>query len=84
MLMGAERKEDPMTNLQPAGVACDAWRTEAGGTAAVAAHQQARLAYARTHSQFYAELYRGLPKGMRNIAELPPMSKPQLMAQGLL
>jgi len=46
--------------------------------------QQQRLAqmiaYARDHSPFYRQLYRDLPTGFSKLQDLPPVTKPQLMA----
>lgn len=74
--------------MKAIGVAWDAWRTTRGGVDAVAARQAARLqalvTYARAHSRFYAEHYRGVPPGPLTLAALstlPPVRKPELMAR---
>lgn len=62
----------------------DAWRTERGGRAAIMARQQARLAelvrFARARSPLYRELYRDLPADFEDFRQLPPVTKPGLMA----
>jgi phenylacetate-CoA ligase len=44
------------------------------------ARLQALVRHARTSSPFYRHLYRGLPPGPVALQDLPPVSKPQLMA----
>ncbi len=65
-------------------LALDARRAARDGPAAVAARQEARLrvivAHARAHSPFYRHLWAGLPDAPR-LEELPPVSKPELMAR---
>jgi phenylacetate-CoA ligase len=62
----------------------DAWRAERGGPTAIARRQTARLAtlvrFARERSPLYRELYRDLPAGDVRLEELPPVTKPRLMA----
>lgn len=74
-----------MENANPLWIAWDAWRAERGGMGAVMARQHARLAdlvrFARTHSRFYAELYRDLPESIIDVMQLPHVTKPQLMAR---
>jgi phenylacetate-coenzyme A ligase PaaK-like adenylate-forming protein len=66
-------------------VAWDVWRAPKGGPNAIAARRQARLtelvAYARRHSPAYAEKYRGLPEEVTDLRQLPPATKPELMAR---
>ncbi|MBI4525630.1 MAG: phenylacetate--CoA ligase family protein [Deltaproteobacteria bacterium] len=66
------------------GLAWEAWRTGRRGQAAVGACQQARLPnlvqFARAHSPFYRELYRNLPEDIVDLRQIPPVTKPQLMA----
>lgn len=73
-----------MGRLKLLGYAADAWRVGHGGPGAVAARQRARLAnlvrFARARSPFYHELYRHLPATITALGELPPVTKPQLMA----
>ena len=38
------------------------------------------VAYARQHSPFYRDLYQNLPEDGFDLADLPPVTKPQLMA----
>ncbi len=65
-------------------IAREAWRTERRDQAAVRACQQTRLAslirFARAHSPFYRELYRNLPDDIVDLRQIPPVTKPQLMA----
>jgi phenylacetate-coenzyme A ligase PaaK-like adenylate-forming protein len=71
------------TELTPVGVAWDAWHTQHGGSSQITRRQGARLAalvdYARAHSRFYAERYRGLPTPVAELEQLPPVTKPELM-----
>ena len=61
----------------------DARRAAREGPAAIAARQDARLrvivAHARARSPYYRERWSGLPDAPR-LDELPPVSKPELMA----
>jgi phenylacetate-CoA ligase len=68
-------------------VAWDAWRATRGG-AAVASRQAARLEalvrHARQASRFYADHYRAVssgPIGPEAFYQLPPVTKPELMAR---
>ncbi len=72
------------------GIMLDLLRAERGGPRALALRRDARLAalveHARTSSPFYRELYRGLPAGNVThgdvtLRDLPPVTKPQLMAR---
>ncbi len=64
--------------------AWDIWRAGHGGQWAVAARQQARLAdlveFARTRSPLYGRLYDRVPVDVRDVRELPPVTKSELMA----
>jgi phenylacetate-coenzyme A ligase PaaK-like adenylate-forming protein len=64
-------------------LAWDAWRVGRSGPAAVAARQRSRLAalvaHARSRSPYYAEHYRNLPADRVELAQLPPVAKPELM-----
>lgn len=69
-------------------VAWDAWRSTRSGSAAVSARQAARLQalvrYTRQASRFYAEHYRAVPPrpiGPEVFYQLPPVTKPELMAR---
>jgi phenylacetate-coenzyme A ligase PaaK-like adenylate-forming protein len=69
-------------------VAWDAWRATRGGPATLAARQAVRLEalvqHARRTSRFYAEHYRAVPSrpiGPEASYELPPVTKPELMAR---
>lgn len=59
-------------------------RLAAENGAALVQLQQQRLqkivAHARAHSPFYRELYRNLPEAGFDLTDLPPVTKPQLMA----
>ncbi|WP_254703440.1 hypothetical protein [Pseudarthrobacter sp. C4D7] len=63
----------------------DAFRVHRRGQAAVHDRQRQRLAdlvaFAREHSAFYRELYRGLPQGIDDVTLLPVTDKRQLMAR---
>jgi putative adenylate-forming enzyme len=76
---------EPLTALS---VAWDASRVVTRGPAAIAARQQTRLQalveYARRASRFYAEQYRVVPPGpigLQALHQLPPVTKPALMAR---
>ncbi len=61
----------------------DVWRAYRGGEHALAARRENRLAsliaFARARSPFYGDLYSSLPEGIRDLQDLPPVSKPDLM-----
>jgi phenylacetate-coenzyme A ligase PaaK-like adenylate-forming protein len=61
------------------------WQTRRGGAAAVASAAQARLqalvALARERSALYRDLYRGLPLRRIHAADLPPVTRQELMAR---
>ena len=63
----------------------DAWRATHDGEQAIKARQKDRLqslvAYARTRSPFYRERYSGLPNVVRDVAQLPVVTKTELMAR---
>ena len=65
-------------------LALDARRAAREGPAAIATRRAARLraivAHARARSPFYRERWSGLP-GAPRLEELPPVSKPELMAR---
>ena len=65
-------------------LALDTVRAPREGRTAIAARQDARLRavvnHARAHSSFYRERWAGLPDAPR-LDELPPVSKPELMAR---
>ncbi len=65
-------------------VAWDAWQTVRGGPSAVVARQSERLAelvaFARARSPYYQHLYQDLPSRIGDIRQLPPVTKPELMA----
>jgi phenylacetate-CoA ligase len=71
-----------MSVLRLAG---DARAAHRGGLSAMAARQRARLAeqvvYARAHSPYYRERYRGLPDGVADPTLMPVTSKRELMAR---
>ncbi|MEZ4669291.1 MAG: AMP-binding protein [Anaerolineae bacterium] len=62
----------------------DVWRAGREGAQGVLARQQDRLqsliAYSRTHSRLYKNLYRHLPTEINQLTDLPPVTKPELMA----
>jgi phenylacetate-coenzyme A ligase PaaK-like adenylate-forming protein len=61
-----------------------AWRILRMKPAEVIAYQQEQLhdliQFARKHSPFYQQLYARLPTDIQKIQQLPPVTKPQLMA----
>ncbi len=73
-------------NSEPshAQVARDLWRAPREGPAGIARRQDRRLAtlvaYARDHSPFYQRLYADVPAHGWTLANLPPTTKPELMA----
>ena len=62
----------------------DIWRAGRAQPSALAVLQRKRLdalvAFARTHSAYYHALYRDLPEGPIDLAALPAVTKPDLMA----
>lgn len=67
-----------------ARTALDLWRAKREGTAGLMRRQESRLAAlvasARANSRFYRRLYRGTPCDEVLLEELPPVTKPELMA----
>ena len=67
------------------GWAIDSRLALAGGISALdrraRLRQQAIVHWARVASPFYRELYRGLPPRIEHFSDLPPVTKPQLMAR---
>jgi len=61
----------------------DIWRTRRGGERAITARREHRLenmiAFARAQSPFYEDFYSSLPAGIRDLQDLPPVSKSDLM-----
>ena len=72
-----------MSALNSLAVAVDAWRVMRGSPALLLGRQQARLSalvnFARTHSRFYADKYRGLPDTVTDVRQLPSVTKTELM-----
>ena len=72
-----------MTSFNPISIFMDARRVTRGGQEMILVRQQKRLnelvAYARKHSRFYAEKYRGLPETITDVYQLPAVSKIELM-----
>lgn len=72
-----------MTSFHPLSIFLDARRITRGAPELLAARQQERLndlvAFARKHSRFYAEKYRGLPEVITDVRKLPPVTKVELM-----
>jgi len=66
------------------GFTRDARRAERAGRPAIMARQQTRLAdllrFARARSPLYHNLYQHLPAHVTDLRQLPPVTKPQLMA----
>lgn len=67
-----------------ARVALDLWRAQHEGAAGLARRQELRLAalvaHARVSSRFYRRLYRDQPADGVALRDLPPVTKPELMA----
>ncbi len=61
----------------------DAWRTVRKGKPRIAQRQHERLhelvAYARTHSRYYAQVYRDVPEQVTTITQLPVVTKAEMM-----
>jgi phenylacetate-coenzyme A ligase PaaK-like adenylate-forming protein len=74
-----------MKTLNPLYVFLDARRVTRGTSEMIATRQQKRLselvAFARAHSRFYAEKYRGLPESISDVRQLPSVTKQELMEQ---
>jgi phenylacetate-CoA ligase len=66
------------------GHAWDVWRAGQGPPSGILRRQRARLraliAFARTHSPFYQQLCRELPRGAEELRAIPPVTRRQLMA----
>ena len=65
-------------------IAWDAWRTSKGGITAVSRRQQQRLTqlvnFARQHSPYFKQHYQDVSANFEDISQLPPTTKPELMA----
>ena len=63
--------------------AWDAYRTARHGEAGLSRRQQDRLrdlvAYARTHSAYFADLYRDVPGALTDVTQLPVVTKAEMM-----
>ncbi len=72
-----------MTSFNPISIMLDAHRLTRGAPELLAVRQRERLndlvSFARIHSRFYAEKYRGLPETINDVRQLPPVTKPELM-----
>lgn len=79
------RQADVTVSTNPLSHAWDAWRATRGGPAAIEERRRVRLAalvaFARSHSRYYAELYRGIPPNGVDLGEIPPVTKGELMAR---
>lgn len=78
------RKDEPNSSQHGLlATAWDIWRAGRGGEQALAARRKHRLAtliaFARERSPFYRDHYSSLPMGIRELQELPPVSKSELM-----
>lgn len=62
----------------------DAWKTAHEGNPGIASREQARLrtlvSYARTHSSYFANLYRDVPEPCTDPGQLPVVTKAEMMA----
>ena len=72
-----------MNKFHPLSIALNARRVTRGNPALLASLQLERLnalvTFARAKSPFYAEKYRGLPETIRDVREIPPVTKQELM-----
>ena len=72
-----------MTSFNFLSIALDAHRLTRGTPELLGQRQVERLndlvAFARAHSRFYAEKYRGLPETISDARQLPPVTKLELM-----
>ena len=72
-----------MTSFNPISIFMDARRVTRGTPDMLAARQRERIneivQFARAHSCFYAEKYRGLPETITDASLLPPVTKVELM-----
>jgi phenylacetate-CoA ligase len=61
----------------------DAWKAARAGKQGINRRQQARLralvSYARSHSRYFADLYRDVPEPSTDIGQLPVVTKAELM-----
>lgn len=73
-----------ISRLNVLSTAWEVWRAKSGGSASLLARQQQRLqaliAFARSNSPFYRQLYQHLPEHIARLSDLPPVSKQALMA----
>ena len=73
----------PLGMTRTAGIAWDIWRAGRASQDAIDRRQRDRLAAlvecARSASPFYRRLYRDVPETLRNLRELPPVGKSELM-----
>ena len=73
-----------MKEISPLSVAWDAWLAKRAGLPAIQERQQERfkelVAFARKRSRYYTEKYRDLSAHIDDLRQLPPVSKPDLMA----
>ena len=78
-MVGAQSKQPGEARL-----ALDLWRAQREGAVGLARRQERRLAdlvaHARSASPFYQRLYRDLPAEGVALRDLPPVTKPHLMA----
>jgi phenylacetate-CoA ligase len=62
----------------------NAWRAAREGKQGIAQRQQERLrtlvAYARTHSRYFADVYRDVPEQLTDVRQLPVVTKAEMMS----
>lgn len=78
------KRKGPMNKLPTFLTASwGAWRTARKGKERIAQRQQERLqelvTYARTHSRYYAQVYRDVPEQVIAITQLPVVTKAEMM-----
>ncbi|MFC7046422.1 phenylacetate--CoA ligase family protein [Halobacteriaceae archaeon GCM10025711] len=73
-----------MDHSERLGVYWDVWRATKDDRAGIESRQRRRardvVAFARRHSRFYRRHYADVPENASSLRELPPVTKPELMA----
>lgn len=84
-LVGGQRLANTRTGCAEFRIAVDLFRAQRQGAEAIRRRQLERLhalvRSARQHSAFYRSRYRGLPLSDVRLDQLPPVTKPELMAE---
>ncbi len=83
--MKSIKKYKSNTNYHPTFLAAswDAWKAAREGKQGIARRQHERLgalvSYARTHSRYFANIYRDVPEPCTDVRQLPVVTKAELM-----